>query len=241
MSVKTCTKCKEPKALEQFARSYRATGERPARGGCGVGSQCKLCISELRKPGLAAERFGKAALAQRGLKTCAKCRVVKPFAEFHKRVASGDQLAHKCKSCVNHDSSAWRDLNPEAHGQWYEQNKDYKAEYFLRWRSEHIEAEKARIAKWAKDNPHKVNALGVKRHAAKLHATPTWANQGAVEAFYAEAARLTKATGIRHEVDHIVPLQGKIVRGLHWEGNLQVLPKTQNISKSNRRWPDMPC
>lgn len=75
---------------------------------------------------------------------------------------------------------------------------------------------------------------------AKLRATPVWADQSKIEAVYAEAIRLTNETGIKHDVDHIVPLQGKTVRGLHWEGNLQVLPKAQNISKHNRYWPDMP-
>jgi hypothetical protein len=51
---------------------------------------------------------------------------------------------------------------------------------------------------------------------------------------YAFSARLTAETGIRHEVDHVIPLQGETVCGLHWEGNLQVLPKIDNIRKSNR-------
>ncbi|MFP5434219.1 MAG: HNH endonuclease signature motif containing protein [Alphaproteobacteria bacterium] len=61
-----------------------------------------------------------------------------------------------------------------------------------------------------------------------------WANQEAIRAIYAEAALLTDTTGVRHEVDHIYPLQGKFVCGLHCEANLQILTKTENIRKHNR-------
>lgn len=52
--------------------------------------------------------------------------------------------------------------------------------------------------------------------------------------FYAEALRLTRETGIRHEVDHIYPLQSDVVCGLHCEANLRVITKFQNQSKKNR-------
>jgi 5-methylcytosine-specific restriction endonuclease McrA len=52
--------------------------------------------------------------------------------------------------------------------------------------------------------------------------------------FYAQAKKLTRETGVNHEVDHIYPLQGKDCSGLHVPWNLQVLTKQQNTTKNNR-------
>ena len=87
---------------------------------------------------------------------------------------------------------------------------------------------------WRKKNPGKVSASTMRRIAAKARAVPPWADHARIAAVYAEAARLTKATGIPHHVDHIVPIQGKQVCGLHWHENLRPLPASENSRKGNR-------
>lgn len=80
------------------------------------------------------------------------------------------------------------------------------------------------------------------RHRAKAEryssrqktATPPWADLAAIDAVYAEAARLTADTGVPHEVDHIVPIQSDVVCGLHVPANLRVVPRFDNRSKGNR-------
>ena len=72
------------------------------------------------------------------------------------------------------------------------------------------------------------------RQASKLRAMPSWANKDAIKAFYIEAARITRETGIPHHVDHIIPLRGKYVWGFHVEGNLQVIPARENLRKNNK-------
>jgi hypothetical protein len=72
------------------------------------------------------------------------------------------------------------------------------------------------------------------RHKRIRHVTPIWANKENIKEIYKQAVSLTESTGIRHEVDHIIPLTNKLVCGLHNEFNLQILPMSENRSKNNK-------
>lgn len=85
--------------------------------------------------------------------------------------------------------------------------------------------------KYIRNNRDKYNSYLAKYRASKLQAAPPWLTQehlSTMQALYAEA----KNSGL--EVDHIVPLQGKNVCGLHVPWNLQLLTRQQNASKSNK-------
>lgn len=79
-----------------------------------------------------------------------------------------------------------------------------------------------------------------RRKRAKSIATPRWASIEAMRSIYLSAQEISKQTGVKHHVDHIVPLKSDIVCGLHNQFNLQVLPALDNLRKNNRHWPDMP-
>ena len=118
-----------------------------------------------------------------------------------------------------------------------------KAEHALRDK-ERYQRNKERISAWGKEytkaNRPKRNSALARRRAAKFKATPAWADPVKMQAFYDEAVRLTKETGVVHHVDHIIPLQSRLVCGLHCEANFQVLTKTDNLKKHNSTWPDAP-
>lgn len=108
-------------------------------------------------------------------------------------------------------------------------------------RPETLRKEHRRIArrKWKRANPGLVNAHTAKRYAAKIQAIPTWANDFFIDEAYVLAQDRTEATGVKHVVDHEIPLQSPFVCGLHTHGNLRVITARENESKNNKRWPDM--
>lgn len=81
------------------------------------------------------------------------------------------------------------------------------------------------------------NARGSVRRSAKLQRTPPWADLDAILLVYNKAAKLTRETGIPHHVDHVIPLRGKTVSGLHVAQNLQILRRDENLTKSNKYDP----
>jgi len=80
-------------------------------------------------------------------------------------------------------------------------------------------------------------ANDAKRRAAKMKRTPAWLTEEdfwMIEQAYELAALRTKLFGFGWHVDHVMPLQGAVVSGLHVPTNLQVIPWIQNVSKANK-------
>lgn len=231
---KVCTTCLTSKPIGQFHRDSRSRGEAPKRAGMGVQACCKVCRAERRKPGISAQREVKAALSARGMKRCGTCKRELPLGHFDIRRASTDGRAYRCSDCNKANNRQWREENPDGFRRWHDANRQHRSDYFRNWRKQNLEVRAASVAEWSKANRDRRNATVAKRNAAKYCASVAWADQDSIRAIYAEAARLTDATGIRHEVDHIYPLQGDTVCGLHCEANLQILTKEENIRKKNR-------
>ena len=71
----------------------------------------------------------------------------------------------------------------------------------------------------------------LKKRVIKQQATPKWSNKEIIDRVYKKSIELTKETGICYVVDHIFPLRGKLVSGLHIETNLQIITYKQNSKK----------
>lgn len=131
-----------------------------------------------------------------------------------------------------------RELHPERHARrkkkWADSHPENLAAASRKWKEAHPELKN----RWAKNNLDKRAAAWARYYAAKLKACPKWADLEAIETLYTEAHRRTKETGIEYHVDHIVPLQGKLVSGLHVEYNLQVIPAVENCRKGNKFEPE---
>jgi hypothetical protein len=175
------------------------------------------------------------------MKTCKKCQQAKPLSSFSKNERYADGFVNWCKECHRQANRVWYEQNKARNNlrakEWAKANPDATQK---RHNEKHKEKRAAKHLEWARANRPKRNAVDARRKAAKLRATPSWADQDAIVRIYAEAMHQQEETGIRKHVDHIVPLQSKIVCGLHVESNLQILDGAENESKRNFRWPDMP-
>lgn len=104
---------------------------------------------------------------------------------------------------------------------WKFNNKDK----LIQWHKTHRATEKFKIQNSIKEG---------KRRASKLNATPSWVDHKKINMIYEKARWLESITGLKYHVDHVIPLKGKNVCGLHiWE-NLQLLEASINLSKGNK-------
>ncbi len=90
---------------------------------------------------------------------------------------------------------------------------------------------------WEAKNPENRKARVNSRRRRYKEATPKWqtaADIRKIKDFHLAAIEMTRLTGIKHEVDHIYPIQGEIVCGLHTPLNLQILTKEENLAKANK-------
>lgn len=111
--------------------------------------------------------------------------------------------------------------------EWNAANAERAAGYAANYRARKPDVARA----WRQKNKQRVVLYTTRRRAAKLQRTPAWADTAAIDAFY-----LACPEG--HHVDHIVPLRGRLVSGLHVLNNLQYLPNAENLSKGNKFDPD---
>ena len=189
------------------------------------------------------------------MKICsnAECKELNPqsFSQFDKCGNSKDGFQYRCRKCrkIHFDEkrenivkykALYYIKNKEAirinHSLYYEKNK----REITSGRHQNKEKISAINSKYKKRNSGKVNARNRKRQIEKIKRSPNWLSKDHLEQIkrlYIEAARLTKEWGMPHHVDHIVPLQGENVSGLHVPWNLQVLVgygPNGNCSKGNK-------
>ena len=109
----------------------------------------------------------------------------------------------------------------------YKENNKYKISIQAKeYREKNKDRINKQISEWQKANRDKCRAKDAKRRAIKLRAIPKFANLNKIKEIYKNCPK-------GYEVDHIIPLQGKNVSGLHIETNLQYLPMRENRVKGN--------
>jgi hypothetical protein len=168
------------------------------------------------------------AAAENDLETtkfCHRCSTLKPLGSFAKNKTRKDGLGTQCKECQN----AW-------HRQFYECNKEEVKLRTTTYRrnNKHIRLKIQR--KWQTANRDKTSCYNAERRAIRKRADLilTEEHRQQIQDIYWLARDICITTGEAYQVDHIVPLNGKNICGLHVPWNLQILPRDLNIKKSNK-------
>lgn len=148
----------------------------------------------------------------------------------HGHVAERLVSDRKCIDCANIDSSKWAKENPDRvavkRANWIKNNPTKHREQYLR-----------NGETYRRRNLSKVAAKVRRYQAAKMQRKPSWFGEFDMlveQEAYALARLRKEQTGISWDVDHIIPLQGRLCSGLHCGDNLRVVPSTINRSKGNR-------
>lgn len=144
---------------------------------------------------------------------CTVCNKKKQIHEFYLR-ANGTVGEYKCKHCL------------------LEKRKQYSITNYEVVR----ESNRKAVSNHQKRNPDKNCEKTARYNASKKQRVPDWLSKddlSKIKSIYKMCRLISLKTGTKHEVDHIVPINGKMCSGLHVPWNLQIITKDENLRKSN--------
>lgn len=167
-----------------------------------------------------------------GLKKCSDCGEIKSVNDFYFRNRKTQTLRPKCKHCHIKDTNAFQKNHPKRNCEYNKKQRsksDYKEKHRIKqaiWREKNRDKDRASALKWQKKNIKRKLAANYLREEYIKRATPKWADKKDISDFYAKCPP-------GYHVDHIIPLRGKHVCGLHVLNNLQYLLAEVNLKKRN--------
>lgn len=178
------------------------------------------------------------------MKTCSSCKLDKLFTEFYKSKNSKTGYQAYCKDCCKQRSGYlenYREQNKEVLRQkqresWLK-NKDTHNTKQREYYQENRETLRQKGKLHYEENKSTYLYYSKKRKLLIAKAMPKWLTkemQESLKSFYIEAKKLSLLEGISYHVDHIVPLNGANVCGLHVPWNLQIITAQENLKKSNK-------
>lgn len=215
--TKTCKGCSQIKPLSLFHKHKQMAD--------GHINFCKVCHYEKIKANRLAKPDSRKA----------------EYARFRERQGFMTRAEYTAKRKENPkgkktSSREWAQRNKSAQAKYSKQYEIANKERIQARRSQNIEMRRETKRLWVKNNLGLVLASSANRRAAKLQRTPAWLSDFdkiKIKCLYQLAAMRNRESGQTWHVDHIIPLQGEFVSGLHVPNNLQVIPAIENMRKSN--------
>lgn len=168
-------------------------------------------------------------------KVCSKCGISKRVTEYSKHSGQKSGLRPDCKECYKLTRRKHYEINKNVilnkNKEWLLNNPDKKNQYI----STYISGTRKEYLKSKREHLLPINRFYSAKHRfIKNRNTPLWANEFVIKQIYLDCHLISEMTGIKHHVDHIIPLKGKKVSGLHVENNLRIIPASENLIKSSK-------
>ena len=174
-------------------------------------------------------------------KQCCTCKIQKSVENFNRSKNHPSGLYPVCKECRSIATKEFRSKNRDKLNEKWRDN--YKADgskhraNSARYQKDNWESRKKYSREWGRKNPESCRRHCAARTAQIKKATPPWLSAEQKEAirwFHDTARDLQWLSESKLSVDHIKPLRGANSCGLHVPWNLQILPLSANVEKSNR-------
>lgn len=157
------------------------------------------------------------------MKKCKQCGVEKALDAFYKHPSGKCGVKSKCKLCYISNQK-----------KYYYDNATERIAYQLEWEKNNRDKKLQNRALYNKRHPEKHLASNAARRARERNDKLTEEQKRVIQGLYRLAKLYRFITGEHWHVDHIIPLRGERVSGLHIPANLQVVPASYNLSKGNR-------
>ncbi len=188
------------------------------------------------------------------MKTCSKCGESKPLTLFRKRKGALDGRRGQCCACQSAHKRAYELTRAEQTQAYMREYRAANKERIATQKKDWVEANREHVRqlergyavtnaanktiarnKWKAANLDKDRAAKAANRADRIMRVPAWADRERIKSYYNVCAFFNEVNGYaKYHVDHVIPLNGKTVSGLHVHNNLQVIPAVENLRKGAR-------
>lgn len=226
VELKTCTKCGLQKPITEYRKKRILKS-----GAILMHAQCNACLSAWHKEHY--QRNREAVLERQNKRRVEKADEIREYMQgYYERNRERIKERSKAYRTQPHRIEA----ESERQKKRYEENKEeIRAKQNARLATPEGKAKAAALyRRHYEQNKDYYWAKAHERRAAVLRAMPPWVSNDDIRPFYKLAQKLTRETGVKHSVDHIVPLVNRKVCGLHVPANLEVIPWIDNCKKFNK-------